>query len=159
MLLEFCEGLPMRTVAAGERIIHDGARTDALYVLASGGVEVRKDGVRVAAHSEPGACFGEMSLLLGGTATADVDAVSSTTIYVLDNASEALRERPVLLFAVAQLLADRLRLVTIFLADIKRQYGDEHGTLAVVDNVLDALVRHAGIKADTGSEREPDPLY
>lgn len=149
----------MRDVAPGERIIHDGEHTDTLYVLASGHVEVRKDGVRVAADSEPGSCFGEMSSLLGGTATADVDAVSATSIYVLDNASEELRRRPMLLFAVARLLADRLRLVTIFLADIKRQYGDEQGTLAVVDNVLDALLRHAGTKADPGSEREPDPLY
>jgi CRP-like cAMP-binding protein len=132
------------------------ARSD---VGVPGTVDVRKDGVRVATVNRPGACFGEMSILLGGTHTASVVADTACRFRLLEQADAALHQQPELVHGIATMLAERLQLVTAFLADLKRQYGDAEGNLAMVDSVLDALLRHAPGSAEPGSEREPDPLY
>jgi CRP/FNR family transcriptional regulator, cyclic AMP receptor protein len=158
-LLDLCEDLPLVEVAAGHEVLAQGARSNRLYVLVDGTVDVRKDGVRVATVNRPGACFGEMSILLGGTHTASVVADTACRFRLLEQADAALHQQPELVHGIATMLAERLQLVTAFLADLKRQYGDAEGNLAMVDSVLDALLRHAPGSAEPGSEREPDPLY
>jgi len=117
-LLALCADLPQLEVPAGTRVLRDGDRSDRILVLVEGEVAVRKGGVRVAAVATPGSCFGEMSVLLGGNHTADVDAQTDARFFVLDHATQALQDHPDLLFGVARLMADRLRLVTAFLADL-----------------------------------------
>ena len=55
---------PRRNVGVGETLIADGLPVPALYVLVEGALRIEKAGVAITTVSEPGACIGEMSLLL-----------------------------------------------------------------------------------------------
>ena len=72
------------SVAAGEVVLVDGEPVHALFVLVDGSLRIEKAGVLVAQVSEPGACVGEMSLLLGVPATADVVVNEPTVVAVVD---------------------------------------------------------------------------
>ena len=64
-LLALALDRPRRTVNADEVLIDDGTAVPALYVLVEGSFRVEKDGVPITTVTEPGACLGEMSLVLG----------------------------------------------------------------------------------------------
>ena len=100
-----------------------------------------------------------MSLLLGVDATADVVAGTRSVVAVIDDAPSMLANDARLPLALAQLLATRLQVMTTYLADIKRQYGDHEGGLGMVDVVLGSLMQGAGTRSRLGSERDPDPEY
>ena len=63
-----------RSVAAGETVFRHGDPGDALYIVATGAVEVLDGDDRVLATLDAGQAFGEMALLSGGTRTATVRA-------------------------------------------------------------------------------------
>lgn len=73
--------------AAGQVILHQGEPGDSLYLIETGQAEVRtchgNGRPRVLATLEPGDCFGEIALLTGGEQTADVVAVTATTLLRL----------------------------------------------------------------------------
>ena len=73
-LLSLAQGHPRRTLEPGDVLVVDGEPVSALFVLLEGELRVEKVGVPIAVVREPGACVGEMSLLLGVPATADVVA-------------------------------------------------------------------------------------
>jgi len=158
-LLERFAAMPRKMFAPGETLVADGQRSGSLYVLIEGTLEVQKGGVRISTINEPGVCIGEVGLLLDIPATATVMAVTPTVVHVAEDGAAVLRTEPEVTVAVARLLAERLNLVTTFLADIKRQYAGESGSLAVVDKVLAGLTQRTGPTAKPGSAREPDPLY
>jgi len=158
-LLEQCESLPQHNLAVGDTLISEGEPSTALWVLAEGTLEVRKGDLRVAVISDPGACVGEVGLLVGIPATATVVAVTPVRVHVAADGAGFLRERPEVAVLVARVLADRLYLVTTFLTDLQRQYGGTGGSLAVVDSVLSALLERSGPTSEPGSAREPDPRY
>jgi CRP-like cAMP-binding protein len=158
-LLALTPGLPQRTVDAGEMLVTDGEPVPALYVLTEGALRIEKAGVPIATVSETGACVGEMSLLLGVNATADVVAAQRSVVAVIDDAQTMLEQEPVLPLALARLLARRLHAMTTYLADLKQQYGDHEGGLGMVDTVLGSLMRHSGARSQLGSDRDPDPEY
>ncbi len=158
-LLALATGFPRRSVAEGELLIADGGPVNALFVLLDGGLRIEKDGVAVATVSEPGACVGEMSLLLGIAATASVYASESSTVAVIETAQTMLEGESGLSLALARLLAVRLQVMTTYLADIKVQYADHEGGLGMVDVVLGSLMRSSGARSELGSERDPDPEY
>jgi signal-transduction protein with cAMP-binding, CBS, and nucleotidyltransferase domain len=56
--------LPLATYRVGETVLAAGTTSGRLLVLKTGAVEVMKDGVQIAEVSEPGAVFGELSMLL-----------------------------------------------------------------------------------------------
>ena len=142
-------------------MLSDGDTVRSLFVLLSGALRVEKDGVPVAAVTEPGACVGEMSLLLGISATADVIATEASELAVIENAHTMLETETEadLPLALARLLAARLQVMTSYLADIKQQYGDHEGGLGMVDVVLGTLMRSGGARSQLRSERDPDPEY
>jgi voltage-gated potassium channel len=74
--------LRARTVPAGATIIRKGERGNAMYLIASGGVEVESGAARV--RLEEGDFFGEMALLSREPRTATVTALRSTDLLVLD---------------------------------------------------------------------------
>lgn len=143
----------------GEVVLADGDTVRALFVLLEGALRVEKDGVPVATVTEPGTCVGEMSLLLGISATADVVATEASELAVIENAHTMLETEADLPLALARLLAARLQVMTSYLADIKQQYGDHEGGLGMVDVVLDTLMRSGGARSQLRSERDPDPEY
>jgi len=157
-LLEIAAGYPRRTLAEGEVLLTDGGNVDALYVLVSGALRVEKGGVAVAALAQPGACVGEMSLLLGIPATADVVAVTASEVAVIDDA-RAMLDAGGLTFELARMLAGRLQVMTTYLVDLKHQYADHEGGLGMVDVVLGTLMQGAGPKRELRSARDPDPEY
>jgi CRP/FNR family cyclic AMP-dependent transcriptional regulator len=158
-LLEIAHGHPRRSVDTGDVIIVDGEPVGALYVLLEGALRVEKGGMPISAVTEPGTCVGEMSLLLGISATADVVASEPSVLAVIEDAPALLEGEAGLPVALARLLATRLHVVTGYLADLKHQYADHEGGLGMVDVVLGSLVRGAGSRSELGSERDPDPEY
>jgi voltage-gated potassium channel len=74
--------LRARTVPAGTTIIRKGERGDAMYLIASGGVEVDSAAGKV--RLEEGNFFGEMALLSREPRSATVTALRSTDLLVLD---------------------------------------------------------------------------
>jgi cAMP-dependent protein kinase regulator len=87
----------------GEALVHQGEEPSCLFLLASGGVQVRStdvDGDRVVlAELGPGDVVGEISLVLRRPANADVVAFHSTVALALsrDQFQEAIKEHPNLL--------------------------------------------------------------
>lgn len=158
-LLDHFADRPARTLVHGETLVSDGELHDTMFVLVTGVLEVAKDGNVISTIDRPGSIVGEVGALLGTGATATVTARSDTVVHVVDDAGAVLRSDPVVTFEVARLLAERLDLVTRFLADLRAQYGDASGSLAVVDNVLSSLARRTGPAARPGSARDADPLY
>ena len=74
--------LRARTVPAGTVVIRKGEPGDAMYLIASGAVEVEAPGGKV--RLEEGDFFGEMALLTRERRTATVTATKSTDLLVLD---------------------------------------------------------------------------
>jgi len=96
----------------GERVIHEGAEGDSMFVLLRGAarVWVSKNGSSIpVATLSAGDCFGEMSLLTGESRTATVQAESDC--YVLEIGkpvmAEVVRDSPDCLERLSELLARR----------------------------------------------------
>lgn len=117
-ILEFCDPAKKLTVAKGSVLLQEGAQTGHLYVLANGTIDVLRGGTVVASTSEPGAIFGEMSVLLGVPHTATVQARTNCEIYIFEDAAGFVREHPELTFQIATLLAKRLNQATTYLSDL-----------------------------------------
>lgn len=158
-VLALCHGLPSRTLEVGEVLLTEGGHDEAMYVLVSGRVEVRKGPVTVTSVSEPGAFLGEMSALLGTPTSANVVAVEPTEVRVVADAATAVADDPQLTLAIARLLARRLQAVTSYLGDLKRQYADTDGHLSMMDTVLSELSAMRPRVIEGGSERDDVPDY
>jgi CRP-like cAMP-binding protein len=142
--LERCRAFPAMELAPGEVMLREGERTGRLFVLAEGCLEVFRGEVQVALVDEPGAVFGEMALLLDGVHTTSVRAVGPARVHVVADAEAYLAGNADLVLPIARLLARRLRNVTTYLVDVKRQYGDREDHLGMVDEVLEALAHEQG---------------
>jgi CRP/FNR family cyclic AMP-dependent transcriptional regulator len=158
-LLSLARRFPRRSLEPGDVLLVDGESVDALYVLLEGALRIEKAGVVVATVTEPGACVGEMSLLLGISATAGVVASERSVLAMIENAHAMLESESRLPLALARLLAARLHVMTTYLADVKQQYADHEGGLGMVDVVLGSLMQSSGARSELGSERDPDPEY
>ena len=140
---EQLQSVPTRDYVAGESVITAGTTTGKLFFLQSGELSVVRDGVAITRIREPGAVFGEMSLLLGGPHTADVLATAPSVCHVLDAAGDLLLASPEMTAYVATVLAHRLDAVTRYLVDIKGQLADAGGHLGMIDEVLETVMtRH-----------------
>lgn len=155
-LLRLAADLPSQTVGAGDVLISEGAPAGRMLVLVSGSVVIEHDGVPFARIDSPGAVFGEMSAVLGRSATATVRAVEEVVVHVVDDPLTFLSERPGAALAVLRTTASRLDGMTHYLVDVKRQFADQSGHLGLVDQILDVLVHHQGPAARTGSVRDPE---
>jgi len=158
-VLKLCRGLPERAVQQGERLIEESVRADRLYVLKSGAFDAVRGGVPFVRVGQPGAFLGEISAVLECAPSATLVASEDSVVYVIEHASRAVRERPELTFAVAQILARRVVALTAYLVDIKRQYGGSGTHLALMDKVLADLATLNDDKSELGSERADVPDY
>ncbi|MBR0937556.1 Crp/Fnr family transcriptional regulator [Bradyrhizobium jicamae] len=156
-ILDHCTGGAKRSLPAGTDFIHEGGKTGHLFVLVEGKVEVLRGDSVVAVISEPGAVFGEMSVLLDQPHSARVRSASDTVLYEFDDAARFLREQPAMALLIAQLLAQRLHVATTYLADLMQQYAG-HGThLEMVGEVLQHMFSLPSSQVAPGSDRESDP--
>lgn len=135
----------------------EGTTSGHLYVLKDGMVEVLRGDTQVATVGEPGALFGEMSVLLNRTHTATVRTMTPCTLYVFDDAASFLRSNPEIAYHVAKLIAGRLNAATSYLADIKQQFEDRTDHLGMVGEVLDTLMHNQEQEFNPGPERATDP--
>ena len=156
-LLDYCQGLPQTRFAPGDVLLEQGTVAGMLYVLVEGAVEIVKGDVQITTVSEPGALFGEMSVLLGVPHTATVRALRDSLCYVAHEPLRFLRSHPDIGFEVARLLSRRVQMVSGYLVDLKHQFADKDDHFAIVDEVLESLVHHQGVEAEPGSDRHPDP--
>ena len=69
-------------IAAGERVVRQGAHADAFYVIERGRADVRVDGLRVR-ELGPGEFFGELALVTGKPRTESVVASTALRVRVL----------------------------------------------------------------------------
>jgi CRP-like cAMP-binding protein len=111
---------PLATYQAGETVVSAASTTGRLLILKKGAVAVLKDDVEIATVTEPGAVFGELSVLLGQPHSAEVRALEASQFYVADGAA-TLRIDPIALLYVATVLARRLDSANRALLDLKRQ--------------------------------------
>jgi CRP/FNR family transcriptional regulator, cyclic AMP receptor protein len=113
-------GLPLVTYQRGETVIVEGSTTDRLLILKKGNVAVVKEDAEIATVADPGAVFGELSVLLDQPHTADVRALETSQFYVA-NATTLLAENPIAVLYVATVLAQRLNGANHALAQLKHQ--------------------------------------
>ena len=132
--------LSLRAIPAGEVLIEENSVAGALYFLARGTLEVRKDHVQLAEVAEEGAVFGEMSVLLSTVHTAAVLALTEVEVWVAEDPELFLRENPEVALYVSRILARRLNALNRYLVDIKNQFSDMDDHLGMVDEVLGALM-------------------
>ena len=156
-VLQHCDPARLIQLPAGTVLLAEGVMSGRLFVLAEGSVEVLRGDIQVTLIDEPGAIFGEMSALLDAPHTATVRSLSPVSVYAFDEALDFLRSDPELVFLVSRMLAERLNAVTIYLADIKRQYDGHGNHLGMVSEVLASLLHHQEAEFIPGSDREVDP--
>jgi CRP-like cAMP-binding protein len=117
-VLEKVSGFPLRAFERGDIVLSEGSDTHRLLFLNRGAVDVVKDEVQLTRVTEPGAVFGDMSVLLGRPHSADVLAAEPSSFYVVDHAADFLRQEPLVALYVATVLARRLDEVNAHLIQI-----------------------------------------
>jgi CRP/FNR family cyclic AMP-dependent transcriptional regulator len=113
-------GFPIATYQAGETVLTAASTTGRLLILRKGAVAVLNEGVKIATVTEPGAVFGELSVLLDQPHMADVRALEASQFHVAD-AATLLRVDPIALLYVATVLARRLDDANQALIELRRQ--------------------------------------
>ncbi|MGH8582880.1 MAG: Crp/Fnr family transcriptional regulator, partial [Gammaproteobacteria bacterium] len=149
-VLDACKILPVRTFEPGEVILRDGERTGLLYILVSGRVEVVKGETGINTVSEPGAFFGEMSVLLDTPHTATVRTLERSVFHVAEDPLGFLHSSPTIAMELSRILARKLHYVTSYLVDLKRQFEDSGDHLAIVGEVIESLVHHQEPRVSPG---------
>ena len=157
-LLELTADLPEVTLSEGEHLLHDGTTTGSMWVLLEGTLDVLKDGVLINSISKPGAAFGEVAVLVDGGHTADVLAATPCRLRYARDGRTAMLENPEILLVLAAGLAERLDIVTRYLADLRNQYAGAPG-LEMVSTVLGRISQQGVAPSTPGSARDPDPEY
>jgi CRP-like cAMP-binding protein len=154
-LLQLSSHLPEVDIESGHELLREGERTGSIWILVSGELRVRRGTTIVEWIDEPGAVVGEMAVLLGTTATASVEASEPSRLRYAANGDDFLAD-PTVTHLVAVGLAERLNLVTTYLADLQDQYGDAPETdmvRAILARLADRQVR----AFPPGSAQDPDP--
>jgi CRP/FNR family cyclic AMP-dependent transcriptional regulator len=115
------QGMPAKDLAvdAGHVILRQGERMGVLYVLENGQVEVVKNGSQICTVSEPGAVFGELSILLGCYQNATVRTLAPSKFKIMEQAEQFLDKNPKAAFQLARMLARRLSLLDAHFAELK----------------------------------------
>src|SRR5258708_36380126 len=109
---------PLAANQSVDIVLTAGSSTGRLLILKEGVVEVVKEGVQIAKVREPGAVFGELSVLLGQPHTADIRALEASQFHVADGPT-LLRVDPIGLLYVATVLAQRLESANQTLLELK----------------------------------------
>lgn len=150
-------GLPEQHFAPGEVLLQEGPGSGRLFILKSGEVEVLRGDTVVSGSHDPGAIYGEMSVLLNTGHGATVRAVDDVVAYRIDDARSFLKQHPEIGFHVATILAQRLADATTYLADFKQQFANRNDHFGLVDEVLEALVQRQKPSGPRGSQLKSDP--
>ncbi len=121
---------------AGAELIRQGGRTGSLIVLKEGEVEVLRDGRFVSSIRQPGAIFGEMSVLLDRPHSATVRAVTDVQLFVIADALTVLEAHPAWLLQIARLLAQRVNATTAQLVTLKQEQLEAEEDVLVLPSAV-----------------------
>jgi CRP/FNR family transcriptional regulator, cyclic AMP receptor protein len=148
--------LPLSTYQAGETVIADGSRTGRLLILKKGTVAIVKEGTEIARVAEPGAVFGELSVLLDQPHAADVRALETSQFHVAD-ATTLLTQNPIAVLYVATMLAHRLDGANHTLIQLKHQLlaGEPQSVVAKTVREMEGLLIASGSLVYSGYPRDP----
>jgi CRP-like cAMP-binding protein len=137
--------LPIVTYQAGETVIADGSKTGRLLILRKGNVAILKEDTEIAKVAEPGAVFGELSILLDQPHTADVRALESSQFHVAD-AAVFLAKNPIAVIYIAAVLAHRLDGANHALFQLKSQLqrGEPRNVVAKTVSKMEGLLAVGG---------------
>ena len=161
-ILDHCRGLDQQEFETGAILIKEGTRSGRLFVLVEGTCDVfRTDAnggeVEISVVDEPGAIFGEMSVLLGLPHTASVRSGSPVRAFVIEGGAPFLQSRPEFTLPIARLLARRLHSATTYLVNLKQQYRDFENHFGMVDEVLESLTHQQDDDFTPAGELPTDP--
>ena len=126
--------LPLTSYEVGETVIADGSRTGRLLILKKGNVAIVKEGHEIARVAEPGAVFGELSVLLDQPHAADVRTLEPSVFHVAE-ATTLLTQNPIAVLYVATTLARRLNGANRALVELKHQVLAGEPQSAIVQTV------------------------
>ena len=153
------ENLPVETFEPGVRLLQEGTISNRILILKEGALEISQGGVRLDEVDEPGAIFGELSVLLRRPHTADVRTLRRSTVHVAD-ATTFFQKYPDVTLHLATGLARRLEGSNARLLDSrKRLRGEEMLRMTrVVDTIRgslrSALSWRAPLRAEGGAAAE-----
>jgi len=158
-ILNLCKDLERIKFESDQILLKEGGRSNKILILIEGEVVVEKDGIQVNTVSDPGAIFGEMSILLDMPHMATVKTTTPSKFYVAENGDEFLKSNMEISFFISKILAIRLHGVTTYLVDLKKQFED-HDTyhFTMVDEVLGNLVQQQDDESTLGSDRVDDTI-
>lgn len=155
-VLALTDGLPTLELSVGQALFPPGDRTRTVAVLVDGRLRIEAGGTALGVVDAPGAFVGEIGALLGTGRTAAVVAEELSTVRVIGEPDVFFAEHPGLALELARQLAGRLHRLTAYLVDVRAQYADSDGHLAMVDSVLGRLSSRAPLDIEPGSDRSPD---
>ena len=137
--------LPVVTYQAGETVIAEGSRTGRLLILTKGVVAIVKEDTEIAQVAEPGAVFGELSVLLGKPHTAEARALETSQFHVA-NAATLFSQDPIAVLYVAATLARRLDAANHALIQLKSQLkaGQPNSVVAKTVSKIEGLLAVSG---------------
>jgi len=148
--------LPLETYQPGEIVIADGSRTGRLLILKTGNVAIVKQGHEIAQVAEPGAVFGELSVLLDQPHAADVRTLETSQFHVAD-ASTLLTQNPIAVLYVATMLARRLNGANHALVELKHQIlsGKPQSAIAQTVSKMEGLLIASASLVYSGYPTDP----
>src|SRR5262249_49283718 len=119
--------------------------TGRLLILKKGNVAIVKEDKEIAKVAEPGAIFGELSVLLDQPHTADVRALETSQFYIAD-ATALLAQDPIAVLCVATVLAHRLNGANHGRIQLKNQLetGEPHNVVAKTVSRMEGLLAIGG---------------
>jgi CRP/FNR family transcriptional regulator, cyclic AMP receptor protein len=137
--------LPLVTYQHGETVIANGSKTRRLLFLKKGAVAIVKEGTEIAQVAEPGAVFGELSVLLDQPHTADVRALETSQFHIAD-AAAFLTQNPIAVLSIATMLAHRLDGANHALIQVKHQLqsGEPHRVIVKTVSTMEGILAVGG---------------
>lgn len=157
-MLALTEDLPEVAYDTGQTVIAEGTRTGSIWILVSGSLNIRRGDEPISVIRQPGAVLGEISVLLGQDHGATVEAAEPCRLRWAADGARLFETHAAFAMLVAADLARRLDSLTIYLADVKRQYRGAPG-LTMVSDVLQHLSQRTAPDVRPVSARDPDPEY
>jgi CRP-like cAMP-binding protein len=156
-ILALTEDMPTRALAPGEVLYGQGDdHRGGVAIFVDGLLRVELGGQQIDVFASPGGFVGEIGALLGIARTATVVAVEPSTVRLIGDPESFFASHPLLALELARQLAGRLQRLLSYLGDVRAQYADSEGHLAMIDSVLGRLASRPPVDIDPGSDRSPD---
>jgi CRP/FNR family transcriptional regulator, cyclic AMP receptor protein len=150
-------GMPERRLAADEVLFGQGDDGSAsVAVLVEGSLRIDLGSTHLSDITTAGAFVGEIGALLGTDRTATVTAREPSTVRVIGDPEAFFATHPEVALELARQLAGRLHRLLAYLDDVRAQYADQGGHVALVDSVLGRLASRPSVEIEPGSDRSPD---